>query len=61
MEADVAQIFEAAGFLWDMSAFFDSIELADLVDFGLDMDFPSWVLNLSLQVHSGARAFKEGP
>ena len=61
MEAAVAQNFEAAGILWDVSAFFDSIELADLVEFGLDMDFPPWELNLSLQVHAGARAFKEGP
>ena len=33
MEAAVAQNFEAAGILWDVSAFFDSIELADLVEF----------------------------
>ena len=32
MEAAVAQNFEAAGILWDVSAFFDSIELADLVE-----------------------------
>ena len=44
-----------------MSAFFDSIDLADLVEFALDMDFPEFVLNLSLHVHAGARAFKEGP
>ena len=61
MEAAVAQNFEAAGILWDVSAVFDSIELADLVEFRLDMDFPPWELNLSIQVHAGARAFKEGP
>ena len=41
LEAAVAQGFEAAGFLWDMSAFFDSIDLADLIEFALDMAFPS--------------------
>ena len=61
VEAAVAKNFEATGILWDVSAFFDFIELADLVEFGLDMDFPPWELNLSLQVHAGARAFKEGP
>ena len=61
LEAAVAQGSEAAGFLWDMSALFDSIELAELVEFAVDLEFPEWILHLSLLVHAGARAFKEGP
>ena len=44
-----------------MSAVFDSIDIARLVEYSLDRDFPCWVHNLSLQVHTASRAFKEGP
>ena len=61
IEVAVARGFAAAGELWDMSAFFDSIDIARLVEYSLDRDFLCWGLNLSLQVHTASRAFKEGP
>ena len=61
MEVAVARGFAAVGELRDMSAFFDSIDIANLVEYSLNRGFPCWVLNLSIQVHSASRAFKEGP
>ena len=61
MEVAVARGFAAIGELWDMSAFFDSIDIANLVEFSLDRDFACWELNASMHVHTAARAFKEGP
>ena len=61
MEVATARGFAAAGLLWDVTAFFDSIQIANLIRLCLQRGFMPWVLNLSLQVHTAAGAFKEGP
>jgi hypothetical protein len=62
LRVEVAKIlgFEAVGLLWDISAFFDSIDIGLLIPLALDRDFNPWVLGLAIKVHMGPRAFKEG-
>ena len=52
--------FEAIGILWDISAFFDSIDIAMLIPLALEWEFCPWLLGLAVKVHMGPRAFKEG-
>jgi hypothetical protein len=61
MEAGVAMGFVAVGGLWDVAAFFDSIRLDDLITMALEHEFPPQILMLAVNVHSGVRAFREGP
>ena len=61
MEAAVAVGFIAIGGLWDIAAFFDSIQVDDLIEMALDRHFPPQLLLLGVNVHSAARAFREGP
>ena len=61
VEVATAQGFASVGLLWDLAAFFDSIRLPQLMKVALEKEFPSWILSLAMQVHSGVRAFKEGP
>ena len=61
MEVATIQGFAAAGILWDIAAFFDSIRIHELIRMALGMQFPPWILSLSMQVHTTTRAFKEGP
>ena len=44
----------------DISAFYDSIDLALLIPLALERHFNPWLLSLALKVHLGPRAFKEG-
>ena len=60
MEAGVAMGLVAIGGLWDISAFFDSIRVDELVIFALDQLFPPQLLLLAVNVHSSVRAFREG-
>ena len=62
LRVEVSKIlgFECIGILWDISAFFDSIDLAILIPRALDREFNPWLLSLALKVHLGPRAFKEG-
>ena len=60
MEVATAQGFAAAGILWDLASFFDSIRIHELIRVALDKCLPPWVLSLSMQVHTGLRAFMEG-
>ena len=61
LEAGVAMRFVAAGGLWDVAAFFDSIRWDEPVTFALEKHFPPQVLQLAINVHSSVRAFREGP
>ena len=62
LRVEVSKIlgFEAIGILWDISAFYDSIDLALLIPLALERHFNPWLLSLALKVHLGPRAFKEG-
>ena len=60
MEVATTQGFAAAGILWEISSFFDSIRIHELIRIALGMYFPPWILSLSMQVHTSIRAFKEG-
>ena len=61
VEVAAAQGFASVGLLWDLAALFDSIRLPKLIKVALEKEFPPWILSLSLQVHTGVRAFKDGP
>ena len=58
MEVATTQGFAAAGILWDIAAFYDSIRIHELICMALGLQFPPWILSLSMQVHTSARAFK---
>ena len=62
LRVEVAKIlgFEAVGLLWDISAFFDEVDIAMLIPLALDRGFCPWLLGLAVKVHMGPRAFKEG-
>ena len=62
LRVEVAKIlgYEAVGLLWDISAFFDEVDIALLVPLALDRGFCPWLLRLAVKVHMGPRAFKEG-
>ena len=52
--------YEAIGLLWDISAFFDEVDIALLIPLALSRGFCPWTLGLAVKVHMGPRAFKEG-
>ena len=62
LRVEVAKIlgYEAIGLLWDISAFFDEVDIALLIPLALDRGFCPWLLGLAVKVHMGPRAFKEG-
>ena len=62
LRVEVAKIlgYEAIGLLWDISAFFDEVDIALLIPLALKRGFCPWVLGLAVKVHMGPRAFKEG-
>ena len=62
LRVEVAKIlgYEAIGLLWDMSAFFDEVDIALLIPLALSGGFCPWMLGLAVKVHMGPRAFKEG-
>ena len=51
---------DAIGLLWDLAAFFDSIDIAPLIPMALEQEYCPWILAMALKVHMGCRAFKEG-
>ena len=59
LEVGALSNLSTAAILWDISAFFDSIRIVDVVRLGVEHAFPSVLLRLSLLVHCGPRAFKE--
>ena len=61
MQLSDLQGFSSIGLLWDLDAFFVSIRIPRLIKLALDREFPPMILGLSMKVHCGARAFKEGP
>ena len=61
MEAGAAMGLVAIGGLWDISAFFDSIRVDELVTLSLEQQFPPQILMLAVNVHSSVRDFREGP
>ena len=48
----------AAGIAWDMSHYYDSIDLADLAERAQDKDYDATGLLLALQVYCGLRFLK---
>ena len=62
LRVEVAKIlgYEAIGLLWDISAFFDEVDIALLIPLALSRGFCPWTLGLAVKVHMGPRAFKEG-
>ena len=62
LRVEVAKIlgYEAIGLLWDITAFFDEVDIALLIPLALSRGFCPWTLGLAVKVHMGPRAFKEG-
>ncbi len=62
LRVEVAKIlgYEAVGLLWDISSFFDEVDISLLIPLALSRGFCPWTLGLAVKVHLGPRAFKEG-
>ena len=62
LRVEVAKIlgYEAVGLLWDISSFFDEVDISLLLPLALSRGFCPWTLGLAVKVHLGPRAFKEG-
>ena len=62
LRVEVAKIlgYEAVGLLWDITAFFDEVDIALLIPLALSRGFCPWTLGLAVKVHMGPRTFKEG-
>ena len=50
LRVEVAKIlgYEAVGLLWDISAFFDEVDIALLIPLALDRGFCPWLLGLAV-------------
>jgi ribonuclease HI len=59
-EAARAKGFEVAAALWDLAAFFDTVQLGPLVDAARVLQFPLPLLALALSMHSNPRLLKIG-
>ena len=46
--------------MWDISSFFDQVDIVLLIPLALNRGFCPWLLGLAVKVHMGPRAFKEG-